>query len=249
MGEIFALQIPYLYVLHVLIVAIRIGAMLLFSPIWGSPALPSHVRLLLVFVTSASVAPMVPFNQETINNPLLVLPTEFFIGLLLGMGLRIAFAALQFAGHLVGFSMGFSAVTAIDPQTQNQSVLMSSYFTMIGYALFLSSNLHHQFIRAMTQSYQNFPIGGMPAVESWFELLMTAAGNIFTIGWRIGFPLFLVVLLSDISVGFIARLQPQMNAIVLALPIKVLVGLVMLGASLVVFPAMMRELSDVMILR
>ena len=89
--------------------------------------------MLLIFVTAAGVAPVIPFNQAAMEHPELVLPGEFFVGLLLGMGIRIAFAVLHFAGQLVGFSMGFSAVQAIDPQTQNRSSLMSGYFTLIGF--------------------------------------------------------------------------------------------------------------------
>ncbi len=249
MGEIFEVQIPYLYIIHVLIVAVRIGAMLAFSPIWGNPGIPSQVRMLLIFVTAAGVAPIIPFNEAAMEHPELVLPGEFFVGLLLGMGIRIAFAVLHFAGQLVGFSMGFSAVQAIDPQTQNRSSLMSGYFTLIGYAVFLAADQYHEFIRAMQFSYESFPIGGVPAIADWFDLLMTTAGNIFVVGWKIGFPLFVVVLLSDMAVGFLARMQPQFNAIILALPIKVLVGLVTLGASLVVFPAIMREVAGFVVLR
>ena len=101
----------------------------------------------------------------------------------------------------------------------------------------------------MQFSYESFPIGGVPGVEDWFDLLMTTAGNIFVVGWKIAFPLFVVVLLSDMAVGFLARMQPQFNAIILALPIKVLVGLVTLGASLVVFPAIMREMAEFVVLR
>lgn len=248
MSEIFELQIPYFYVLHVVMVGIRVGAMLLFSPIWGNPALPAHVRALLVFVSAAGIAPVVPFDPQAFEQPMLLIPGEFLVGLLLGMGIRIAFAVLHFAGQLVGFSMGFSAVSAIDPQTQNRSTLMSGFFTMIGYVLFLGTNQHHDFLRAMKASYAAFPMGTVPPIDSWFELLITTSGNIFSVGWRIGFPLFLVVMLADVAVGFLARLQPQFNAIILAMPIKVLVGLFMLGATLLVFPAIMREISDFVVL-
>lgn len=248
MPEVLSLQIPYFYVLHVAMVGIRIGAMLLFSPIWGNPALPSQVRILLVFVTAAGVAPAVAVDESAFEQLILIIPGEFFVGLLLGMGIRIAFAVLHFAGQLVGFSMGFSAVSAIDPQTQNRSTLMSGFFTMIGYALFLGTNQHHEFLRTMKASYEAFPMGSVPQVASWFDLLIATSSNIFTIGWKIGFPLFVVVLLADVAVGFLARLQPQFNAIVLAMPIKVLVGLFMLGATLTVFPAIMREISEFVVL-
>ncbi len=243
MGEIFAVQIPYFYIVHVLVVAIRVGAMLLFSPIWGSPAIPRQVRVLLVFATAAGLAPVIPFSEAALEHPELIIPGEFFVGLLLGMGIRIAFAVLHFAGQLVGFSMAFSAVQAIDPQTQNRSSLMSGYFTLIGYAVFLAADMHHEFLVAMQVSYESFPIGGVPQVADWFDLLMTTAGNIFIVGWKIGFPLFVVILLTDMTVGFLARMQPQFNAMILALPLKILVGLVVMGASLVVFPAIMREVA------
>ena len=249
MGEIFALQIPYFYISHVLVVAIRVGAMLLFAPVWGSTALPRQVRMLLIFVTAAGLAPVVPFSDVALEHPELIIPGEFFVGLLLGMGIRIAFAVLHFSGQLVGFSMGFSAVQAIDPQTQNRSSLMSGYFGLIGYAIFLAADQHHEFLRAMQFSYESFPIGGVPQVADWFDLLMTTAGNIFVVGWKIGFPLFAVVLLTDVSVGFISRMQPQFNAMILGLPLKVLVGLVVMGASLVVFPAIMRELFQYVVLK
>ena len=248
MDDIFRLQLPYNQIVHVLIVSVRIGAMLLFSPIWGSPAIPPQVRLFLVFVTAAGVSTVIPFNMEAYQHPEMVLGTEFFIGLLLGMGVRIAFAVLQFAGHMIGFSIGFSAVTAIDPLTKNQSTLMSGLLTMMGYALFLGTDQHHAFIRTMRASYDSLPIGSMPAVGTWFERLMAAGGDIFVFGWKISFPLFLVVLISDTAVGFLSRMQPQFNTIVLALPIKVLIGLVALGASIVTFPSVMRELSSLMIL-
>ena len=249
MDDIFRLQLPYYQIVHVVIVGVRIGAMLLFSPIWGSPSIPVQVRLFLVFVTAAGISTIIPFNQAAYEHPEMVLGTEFFIGLLLGMGVRIAFAVLQFAGHMIGFSVGFSAVTAIDPLTSNRSTLMAGFLTMMGYVLFLGTDQHHEFIRAMRASYDSLPIGTMPTVGSWFENLMAAGGSIFVFGWKISFPLFLVVLISDTAVGFLSRMQPQFNTIVLAMPIKVLIGLVALSASIVTFPSIMRQLSDFVILR
>ena len=249
MGEIFAIQVPYFYLIHIFVVSVRVGAMLAFSPIWGNPALPRQVRILLIFGTAAGVATVVPFSEVAIERPELIIPGEFFIGLLLGMGIRIAFAVLHFAGQLIGFSLGFSAVQSIDPQTQNRSTLMAGYFTMMGYAVFLAADQHHEFLRAMRFSYESFPIGGFPEIASWFDLLMTTAGNIFVVGWKIGFPLFVVVLLADVGVGFLARMQPAFNAMILSLPLKVLVGLVALGASLVAFPMIMREVADFVVLR
>src|SRR5947207_6079729 len=126
-----SIAIPYLYLLHVLVISIRVGSTLLFAPIWGYPGLPQYLRVMLVFSIAAGMSSVIPFNAAAYTNPGLILPTEFLIGMLLTMGIRIAFAGLHLGGQLVGYHLGFSAVQAIDPQTQNRSALMSGYFTML----------------------------------------------------------------------------------------------------------------------
>src|ERR1019366_3757559 len=96
-----SLSIPYFYLIHVLVVAIRVGGALLFAPIWGYSGFPQQFRVVLIFSFAAIVASVVPFSEQAYANPAIVLPTEFVIGLLLSMGIRIAFAGLQFGAQMV----------------------------------------------------------------------------------------------------------------------------------------------------
>src|SRR2546422_11379178 len=96
-----SLSIPYLYILHVLVISIRVGATLLFAPIWGYPGLPKYLRVMLVFSIAAGVSVIVPFNSNAYTNAGLILPKEFLIGVLLTMGIRISFAGLHMGGQLV----------------------------------------------------------------------------------------------------------------------------------------------------
>src|SRR2546425_12505296 len=176
--QLISLSIPYLYLLHVLIISIRVGATLLFAPIWGYPGLPQYLRILLVFSIAAGVSVVIPFNAQALTNPGLVFPTEFLIGLLLTVGIRIAFAGLHMGGQLISYHLGLSTVQAIDPQTQNRSTLMSSYFTMFGYVLVLASNQHHVIFRALADSYRAFPIGASISSNQWFPALIEASKQI-----------------------------------------------------------------------
>src|SRR5438876_3327532 len=147
--RLISLSIPYLYLLHVLIISVRVGSTLLFAPIWGYPGLPQYLRILLVFSIAAGMSVVTPFNPEAYTNPGLILPTEFLIGMLLTMGIRIAFAGPNLGGQMIGYHLGFSAVQAIDPRTQNRSTLMPGYLTAMGYVILLASNQHHMMIRAL----------------------------------------------------------------------------------------------------
>jgi flagellar biosynthetic protein FliR len=205
--------------------------------------------MLLVFSIAVGMSVLIPFHPDPLLNPGMVFPAEFIIGLLLAMGIRIAFAGLQMGGQLVSYHLGFSAVQAIDPQTQNRSTVMSTYFTMVGYVIVLASNQHHILFRALSDSYAAFPIGATITTNQWFGALMEASKQIFIIGWKIALPVFVVGFVLDLAVGFIARMQPQINTIVITAPLKILVGLVILGASLTFMPRAIGSMVEAMVLR
>lgn len=247
--RLISLSIPYLYLLHVLIISVRVGATLLFAPIWGYPGLPQYLRLMLVFSIAAGMSVVIPFNAQALVNPALVFPAELLIGLLLTMGIRIAFAGLHMGGQLVSYHLGFSAVQAIDPQTQNRSTLMSSYLTMFGYVMLLATNQHHAMFKALADSYTAFPIGASISTSQWFATLIEASRQVFVIGWKIALPVFIATFLLELSVGFIARMQPQINTMVVTAPLKILVGLVILGASMAFMPRAIGTAMETMVLK
>src|ERR1051325_10896662 len=186
-----SLSFPYLYLFHVSVISSRVGATLLFAPIWGDPGLPKYLRALLVFSIAAAMSVFVPFQLAALVTPAMVFPAEFLIGVLLAMGIRIAFAGLQMGGHLISYHLGFSTIQTIDPQTQNRSTVMSTYITMIGYVMVLASNQHHILFRALADSYKAFRIGASITTNEWFGTLMQASKQIFIIGWKIALPVFL----------------------------------------------------------
>src|SRR5689334_3830274 len=143
MGAVLSLSLPYFYLAHVMLISVRVGAALLFAPIWGDPGIPQTMRILMVFAISLGIAAITPFSPAAYANPGLAIPGEVLIGTLLSMGIRLAFASLQMGGQLISFHIGLSAVQAIDPQTQNRSTLMSSFLTLIGYGLVLAADQHH----------------------------------------------------------------------------------------------------------
>lgn len=247
--ETVSFSIPYLYILHVTIIGIRVSATLLFAPIWGYPGLPQYLRIMLVFSIAAGVSAITPVTPEAYLNPGLVIPSEFLIGMLLSIGVRIAFAGLHLGGQLVSTHLGFTAVQTIDPQTQNRSTLVSGYFTMLGYVLLLASNQHHVMFRAIANSYSAFPIGSSITAQQWFEALIEASTQVFVIGWKIALPVFLATFIVELAVGFLSRMQPQINTMVVTAPLKIFVGLVVLGASLAFMPRAMGTVIETMVLR
>lgn len=227
----------------------RVGAALLFAPIWGHPGIPQPMRVLLVFTISLGIATITPFSPQAYDNPGLVIPTEVLIGMLLSMGIRIAFAGLHMGGQFISYHLGFSAVQVIDPQTQNRSTLMSAFLTLFGYMMIFTTDQHHNILRAISASYETFPIGSVIRTSQWFEALMQASSQIFVIGWKIALPVFVATFLVEVTVGLVSRMQPQINAMVVTAPLKLLIGISVFGASLAFLPRAIGAIMDTPILR
>jgi len=249
MGESLSLSIPYFYIAHILLVSVRVGAALLGAPIWGHPGIPQTMRVLLIFSMAAGIAAVTPFNPQAYDNPGLVIPGEILIGLLLSMGIRLAFAGLHMAGNFISYHLGFSAVQLIDPQTQNRSTVMSAFLTMFGYMLILTTDQHHNILRAISSSYEAFPIGTLIKTSQWFDALIEASSQIFVVGWKIALPVFIATFLVDVTVGLVSRMQPQINSMVVTAPLKLLIGITVFGASLTFLPQAIGALMDSPILR
>ena len=249
MPGVLSLSIPYFYLIHLLVVGFRVGAALLFAPIWGHQAFPQYLRILLVFSVAFVIANVTPWSEAAYLNPGTVLPTEFLIGLLLSVGIRIAFAGLHFGGHLISYHLGFSTIQTIDPTTANRSTLISGFLTMFGYALILATNQHHVILRALAESYRAFPVGSVVQPGQWFERLFAAGGQIFAIGWKIALPVFIATSLIEVTAAFLARMQPQMSTMVVTAPLKVFIGIFVLGATLVFLPRAFGSVIEVIVLR
>lgn len=249
MDKVFSLSIPYMYLIHVFVISIRVGSTLLLAPIWGYPGIPQYMRILLVMSVAVGISAVTPFNTAAYTNPGLVISSELSIGLLLTMGIRIAFAGLHMGGQMIGYHLGFSAVQAIDPTTMNRSTLMSGFLTMLGFVLLLASNQHHLMFRALADSYVVFPVGSNIVPSQWFESLMELSKQIFVIGWKIALPVFAATFLIEVVVGFVARMQPQINTMVVTAPLKIVIGLIVLGASLVFLPRAWNDVLQTMVLK
>jgi len=107
---------------------------------------------------------------------------------------------------------------------------------LFGYVLILASNQHHAMLRAISASYEAFPMATIVQTNQWFGALMDATRQIFIIGWRIAIPVFAATLLIEVVVGLVSRSQPQLSSMIVTAPLKLLIGLTILGASLTFLP-------------
>jgi flagellar biosynthetic protein FliR len=64
----------------------------------------------------------------------------------------------------------------------------------------------------------------------------------FVIAIQVGAPIIATLLVTSVAFGLVARTVPQMNVFIVAMPLKIGVGLIFLGVSLPYFTAFLKKI-------
>jgi len=226
-----------LQVEHFFLVVIRVGCVLFFLPIWDSRIIPMQIRVYSILVISLALTPAVagtlpPFPQTWLATVSLVI-RELLLGLSLGLVVRYVFSGIQMAGELMGIQMGFGMVTLIDPQSGVPTLLIADLLMMMATVLFLAVDGHHLLLAVLAQSFAEVPVGGPPMMPgSLFTFLVPLGSLMFQLAVKLVAPIILVLFLTQVAMGLVARTVPQVQVMILAFPVTILLGLVFLSLTL-----------------
>lgn len=218
------------------LVALRLGVALVLTPVLAFGSVPRHLRVmfvlslaaLLVAATGVRAAP----GAQDVAAFAGMAAAEAVLGALLAFGILTAFAAFQLAGRLVDLQLGFGVATLIDPATRGHAPLLGTLLWMTGVVVFFAIDGHHALFRAFALSLQAVPPGRPPG-EIELAPVVAQFGLMFSFALAIAAPVVFVLLLVDTVVAVMARTMPQMNIFFLSLPLKILVGLLVLALSVV----------------
>jgi flagellar biosynthetic protein FliR len=234
------------WLLSVGLLSVRLTVAVALSPALTAYGIPAIVRVALTLALAALTFAdhgAVPAAAAWISDPAqLITPViaEVFIGGLLGLGVHIVLAALALAGKLLDVQVGFGIGSVFDPVTRTSSNVLGSIVTLAGVTLFVVTDAHLQLATLVSQSIDALPIGRMPPLNDPMRPLL-AAGEMFTLGVALAAPVAVALLLTDLAIGVASRNMPQVNVLVLAIPVKVLVGYLVLALSVAGWGPMLQQ--------
>jgi flagellar biosynthetic protein FliR len=110
---------------------IRVLALFSALPVFGQRMVPMRVRVALAFFIALAAQPTLPaMPTVALDTPQawLIITQQVLIGLTLGFAVRIIFAAIEFAGELIGLQMGLNFAAFFDPISASQSTTTSRFF-------------------------------------------------------------------------------------------------------------------------
>jgi flagellar biosynthetic protein FliR len=229
-------------------VFLRVGAILMTIPIFDSRSIPHVFKLALAFATSLMVFPMLNLSPMPVSMSIWGLGIgaagEIMLGLVIGFSVKLIFAGIQLAGQMAGYQMGMAIANVMDPSESQQIPLLAQFNNLMALLIFLSINAHYWFIRALTQSYRLVPPMNVHFDGSLMERLIHLSGKMFVIAIQVGAPVSATLLVTTVAFGLLARTVPQMNVFMVAMPLKIGVGLLFLGFSLPYFSAFLKKIFN-----
>lgn len=223
------------WILAVALVAIRFGAVLALTPIFGSASLPIHFRVLFVVGLSALIVSALHLDPTrlpiSVSAFLMASLAELVLGALMAFGIFAAFAAFLLAGRIMDIQLGFGVAAIIDPTNRSQAPLLGTILNLLAVTLFFAVDGHHMLVRGLVFSLEQVPPGTFVS-DLDTGAVVAQFGGMFVYALALSAPVLFVILLVDIVLAVIARSMPQVNVFIVSLPLKILVGLIMLAVSL-----------------
>jgi flagellar biosynthesis protein FliR len=207
---------------------IRVLALFSALPLLGQRSVPVRVRVGLAFlIVVAAQASLPAMPQVALDSPLafMLVAQNVLIGLTLGFAVRVVFAAVEFAGELIGLQMGLNYAGFFDPSTGGQATAPSRFFGTIVGLLFIVINGHLLVIAAVVQSFHAFPVAPEPFAFLRALQPQVWGSEVFALGLWIALPLIGMLLFVNLVLGVISRVAPQMNVFAIGFPVTLGVGL------------------------
>jgi flagellar biosynthetic protein FliR len=136
------------------------------------------------------------------------------------------------AGQMAGYQMGMAIANVMDPATSDQVPILATFYNLVAILVFLSINAHIIMLRAMVESFQLVPLFGFEFNQAVMQQIISFSGNLFVVALKIGAPVIVALLITSAALGLVARTIPQMNIFIVAMPLKIAIGLIFLGISL-----------------
>ncbi len=229
----------------------RLSGLFFFSPFLGATFIPRSVKVLIIIVCSWILMPYVNtviylFTPAGVIAWMLFI--NFSIGMAIGLFATIFFDAVQLAGQIYGYQIGFSVANVLDPQSDQQVPLLGQFMYLITAYLFVSMNGPGILLNSLTTSLRMIPVNTLFIGTAFVPIFWTEVGTIFSIGMQIGFPIIAFMLVVTLVLGIMSKVMPQLNIFMVGLPLNILVGLLMFAVLIpiwfTVFGDMIGEISS-----
>lgn len=227
-------------------VFVRCSAVVFMMPFFGERTVPTPIKIMTAICLTLTCLPFSNLGaipEGTYSFIYLVL-TEIGLAAILGFGVKALVESVTAAASLVGYQMGFGTAGLLLQDVDGQLDGFSILHRMLLLLIFLALNLHHLFVRALTESFMLIPIGELTTSPLLGTKMISWTAAILGIVLQLTTPVLIALLLTMAALGLVARAVPQMNVFQLSFPISFFVGLMVYIATMTMYPSFLNNIME-----
>jgi flagellar biosynthetic protein FliR len=218
-----------------ILVLARVTPLFVVAPLFSSRQIPVRVRTIVACALAVGLAPVALHGQHVPNDALALgalVMKELLVGLAFALSLGLLFAAVSTAGAFLDMLVGFSFGSIVDPLTGNQSAVLTQLYGLVALAVFIAIDGVSWIVAGLARTYDLVPLTAAPNVRALAAGVLQTFTTIFSSALEVAAPVLLAVVITDVAFGVVTRVVPQLNVFAVGFPVKVVVGLLVVAASL-----------------
>jgi flagellar biosynthetic protein FliR len=225
----------------------RVAGVFVFVPMPGIGSVMSPARVILALGITIALFPQWPHLTEYPNGGTLVMWLMVEAALGIGIGLAVAFVteAFNVGAQAMSLQAGFAFASTFDPNTQADSGVLVVFTQIVAGLFFFVTGLDREVIRVFARSMETYPAGSFVLTRGAAAQVVSVGSTMFSTGLRLALPVIAVMVMIDISLALLGRVNAQLHLITIAFPVKILICLTMLGWLALLFPVLYRAESNV----
>ncbi|MBS7351322.1 MAG: flagellar biosynthetic protein FliR [Comamonas sp.] len=214
---------------------LRILAMFSVAPVFSQRVVPVRYKVgmaLVIAIAAQASFTEIPIISVNAPEAVTVAILQVGVGLAIGFSARVVIAAIEMAGEAIALQMGLGFASFFDPTSGAQLSAVSRFLVQVFTMFFVVVNGHLFVLLAVFKSFEIFPVDG-----SLIQVINTMrvhelGASIFSSGLWIALPMMALLLFTNLTMGVITRIAPQMNIFAVGFPITLALGLVGITATL-----------------
>ena len=230
--DLIALLSPQNLIIFVVVLT-RLSGMMTTAPLISTYPIPIQLKVWFMAAVSFIMLPMVmakinfvmPTNIPELS---IILIKEFMIGYIAGFVANLVFISVEISADLISMQMGLTAAQALNPMTGDTSPILSQAYTILAAMIFIGLNGYQWIFSAVYKSFQVLPPGYDVTISGLLvHNVLYITSQIFIIGLSIALPVFSVLFITDVLLGFVSKMMPKMNIFMVAMPLKIYIGILL----------------------
>jgi flagellar biosynthetic protein FliR len=235
MGDLLLRQFGEQQLAGFFLVLARISPLFLMAPLFSSKMVPGRVRTILAVGLAIGLTPVVvgdqPISLDAWTYAGLIVK-ELLVGLAFAFVLGALFAAIGVAGTFLDYFIGLSFGSLVDPVTGTNATVLSQLYTLIGVVIFIAIGGDSWVLAGFARTFDIVGITQTPSIPTLVAGANAAFVGIFAAAVQIAGPIMLAMVLTDAAFGVVSRVVPQLNVFGVGFPIKLIVGVLLIGVTL-----------------